>query len=307
MHTNIIDSGYYKVSELHELYYEVYGNPNGIPVLFLHGGPGSGFSDGDKLFFDPKKFKVLFFDQRGAAKSKPFGCVEENTTQDLVEDIKKLLKHLNFSSFHVFGGSWGSTLALVYAIQNPANILSLCLRGIFTGSSAAIDHFVGGGIKNKHPKIWERFSKLVPAVNLSNIGAYYLDKMLNGSPKEVALYTYEWAFYELSIFKKEITGEEVHKLLKTFAYQSLSIMEAHYMANNCFLADDYILNNIHKIKHIPTHIIHGEYDDICPLYLAQEIHKKLPNATFQIVDAGHSKSEPEIEKALLDCMKIISA
>ena len=307
MNTHIIESGYHKVSDLHELYYEVYGNPNGIPVLFLHGGPGSGFSYADKIFFNPQKFKVLFFDQRGAAKSKPFGCVERNTTQDLVEDIKKLLKHLNFSSFHVFGGSWGSTLALVYAIQNPTNVLSLCLRGIFTGSTAAIEHFVGGGIKNKHPKIWKRFVKLVPPSNRNNMGAYYINKMLHGTSEEVELYTYEWAFYELSIYKKEITENEVHQLLKTFAYQSLSIMEAHYMSNNCFLADDYILNNSHKIKHIPTHIIHGEHDDICPLSLAQELHKKLPKATFEIVDAGHSKSEPEIKKALLDCMKIISA
>ncbi len=151
--------GFLDVGDGHSLYFELYGNPKGIPVIFLHGGPGSGFSDKDKTFFDKRRYNVLLFDQRGSSKSTPFGSIKNNTTQNLVADINKLLNYLNFDKVYVFGGSWGSTLALVYSIYHPQRVLGLILRGIWLANRYAIDHYIGGGIKEYFPrcmgKVWE--------------------------------------------------------------------------------------------------------------------------------------------------------
>ena len=307
MNAYILDKGYFKVSDIHEIYYEVFGNPNGTPILFLHGGPGSGFSDKDKEFFDLKKFKVLFLDQRGAGKSNPFGSIEHNTTQDLVNDINLLSQKVGFDKFHIFGGSWGSTLALVYAIQFPERVISLLLRGIFLGSKKEITHYLNGGVQKEFPEVWKRFSSLVPKTQQHNFPEYYLDKMKNGTPEEIDTYTYEWAFYEISIFKQGITPQETDEYVRSFAYQSLSILEAHYLSNNCFIEDDYILKNTARLNPIPTVIIHGEQDAICPIQFAQQLHNNLAKSKIAIVQAGHSCWEPQIESELRKQLLIISA
>jgi proline iminopeptidase len=301
--SNLIEKGYLKVSNIHSIYYEVCGNTYIEPILFVHGGPGAGFSESDKRFFDLKKQKVIFFDQRGSSKSVPFGCIEENTTPDLVNDINALLDHLNIPKVHLFGGSWGTTLSLVFAIQNPEKIKSIVLRGVFLANAKSIEYFINGGIQNQFPKVWNRFKSNVPLVNQENCAKYYLDKMLNGTNKEKKFFSYEWAYYEISIFKDDITESEIQSIVNEFPYQSLSIMEAHYLTNNCFIEDNYILENISAIQLIPVKIIHGRNDSICPLQYAEALHQKLNNSELYIENAGHSDSEPNIENRIIKIIK----
>ena len=291
--------GYLKVSSIHSLYYECYGNPNGKPVLFLHGGPGAGFSDADKHFFNPSIFNVIFFDQRGASHSKPFGNIEENTTQDLVADINHLLGFFKIEKVLLFGGSWGSTLALVYAIQNADRVTGMLLRGIFLGDKANIDYFINGGIKAQFPEVWTRFESLVPPNKRDNIPSYYLEKMLSEDEKISNRFAYEWAYYEMSIYKQGVTSDdEIKELVNNMSYKSLSIMEAHYCVNYCFIPEGYILNNTKVLKNIKTVIVQGEHDVICPPRFAEQLQKALKTSTLYMVDAGHASSEPNIEIAL---------
>jgi len=290
----IIQKGYLEVDEIHELYYEVCGKEDGIPILFIHGGPGAGFDETSKRFFDFTKHKVIFFDQRGASRSKPFGSILNNTTNNLVEDITKLLDYLKIKSVYLFGGSWGTTLSLVYAIQNANRVLGLLLRGIFLGNEDSIQHYLNGGIEKHHPEAWERFMKNVPDDYKNDIPKFYLDKMLNGENR----YAYEWAYYEISIFQKNISKEEIEDILTKIPYQSLAILEAHYLANQCFLPEDYILRNADKLIHIPTWIIQGRFDMICPPIYAYHLKKQLANSTIKFVDAGHSDQEANIEKEI---------
>ncbi len=294
-------SGYLTVSNTHNIYYEVLGeNAEGRDtILFVHGGPGAGFTENDKRFFNFNIQKVIFFDQRGASKSTPFGSIVDNTTQHLVNDITQLLDHLHEDLVCVFGGSWGTTLSLVYAIQHPDRVKGLLLRGVYLGDKVSIDHYLGGGIKEELPIVWDRFCSHVPYEHQESIANYYLTKMLYGSSSERQLYTYEWAFYEISMFKKTIDAEEVDTILKQYAYESLAIMEAHYLSNACFLEDDYILNNLAIIAELPVTIVHGKDDIICPVRFAVELDSKLHNSKLYIEEGGHSDSEPAIEKRLM--------
>ena len=304
METNsLLESGYLKVSEIHEIYYEVCGAADGEVYLFVHGGPGAGFSEQDKRFFDFKKHKVIFFDQRGSSKSKPFGCIKENTTQDLVDDINVLLKYLNIQEINVFGGSWGTTLSLAFAIQNAEKVKSLLLRGVFLGDKKSIDHYLNGGVENDFPKEWNRFKMNVPKDSNLSISKYYLHQMLNGTPENRTFYCYEWVFYEISIFKKGITEKEIEGIIQEFPFESLAIMEAYYLSNKCFIEENYILNNTNTLDDIPVTIIHGKQDSICPVEYAETLHHKLKRSDLYIEDAGHSDSEPAIEKRILEILK----
>jgi proline iminopeptidase len=296
--------GFLEVSTHHKLYYELYGNPRGIPVIFLHGGPGAGFSDKDKSFFDKRRYNVILFDQRGSSRSKPFGSIKENTTQHLVKDIDKILDHLKFDKVYVFGGSWGSTLALVYAIHNPDRVLGLILRGIWLCDKNSIDHYIAGGIKDYYPDVWERFSKLVKKGQKP--ADYYLKQMLSGNKKVSEKYAYEWAYYEMSFYTiRKI--EKTEEILNTFSYKSLAIMEAHFLKNNGFLPDDYIVKNIDKIKKIKTSIVHGRFDFICPPIQAFRLHAALKNSKLNIMTAGHSGYDKENFKKLKEELKRITS
>lgn len=296
-------TGFLNVSETHKLYYEVCGNPLEETILFLHGGPGAGFSDEDKRFFNFEKQQVIFFDQRGASKSLPFGSIEENTTQDLVSDINKLLDSLEVDKFVIFGGSWGSTLGLVYSIQFPYRVKGLLLRGVFIVDKESIDHFLNGGVAKEFPEVWKRFSENVPKESKLSIIEYYKNKMLNGTDEEKKHFSYEWAFYEISIFKKGIQQNEIESIISKFPYESLSIMETHYLSNGCFLKENYILDNIKQIETIPIKIVHGKDDAICPVSATIELNSKLKNSELFIVEGGHSDSEPEIEEKLIEIIK----
>lgn len=296
-------NGYIDVSDGHSLYYELYGNPEGIPVLFLHGGPGAGFTAKDKQFFSKRRYKVIFFDQRGSSRSKPFGSIKNNTTQDLVADIDRVLDYLGFDRVFVFGGSWGSSLALVYAIHNPERVEGLILRGIWLANKYGLDHYIRGGIKEFFPDVWERFAKLVPAGE--NPVRYYLDKMLSGDKKISDKYAYEWAYYEMSFYTiNKISDPD--DILKTFSYKSMAILEAYYIKNNCFLSEDFIMNNADKIANIRTSIVHGRYDFICPPVQAFRLHSKLNKSVLNITNAGHSSSDSENKKALIGELKRIT-
>ena len=297
-------NGFINVSGGHKLYFELFGNPKGIPVLFLHGGPGAGFSDSDKQFFDRRRYNVIFFDQRGSSKSKPFGSIKNNSTQDLVKDINKILDYLNFDQVYVFGGSWGSTLALVYAIHNPKRVSGLILRGIFLANKYSLDHYINGGIKEFFPDVWDRFVK--PVKKGEKPANYYLKRILSKDKKISEKFAYEWAYYEMSFYTiNKISNPD--KILKTFSYRSLAILEAHYIINKCFLPEDYIIKNINKIKHIKTSIVQGRYDFICPPIQAFRLHSKLNDSKLTIVSAGHSSSDGEIKKALKTELKRITS
>lgn len=296
-------SGYIDVTDGHSLYFELYGNPTGIPVIFLHGGPGAGFSDSDKKFFDAERYNVLFFDQRGASRSKPFGAIENNTTQDLLKDIDYILDYLNFDKVYVFGGSWGSSLALIYAIHNPKRVLGLVLRGIWLANKYGLEHYMKGGIKEFFPDVWDRFESLVPKGE--NPVAYYLEQMLSDDKEKSDKYAYEWAYYELSFYTINKIDDPA-ELLKGFSYKSLAILEAHYIANKCFLTEDFIMQNIEKIAHIKTAIVHGRYDFICTPAQAFRLHSGLRNSTLNITNAGHSSSDAENVKMLISELERIT-
>ena len=295
--------GFIKVTDGYKLYFELYGNPQGIPVLFLHGGPGGGFSDSDKQFFDKRRYNVIFFDQRGSSRSKPFGSIKNNTTQDLVKDIDRILDYLNFEKVYIFGGSWGSTLALVYAIHNPKRVRGLILRGIFLANKYSLDHYINGGIKEFYPDVWNRFVSLVKKGEKP--ANYYLKRILSKDKKTSEKFAYEWAYYEMSFYTINKIADP-DKILKTFSYRSLAILEAHYIINKCFLPEDYIIKNINKIKNIKTSIVQGRFDFICPPIQAFRLHSKLNNSKLNIVSAGHSSSDEEIKKALKSELKRIT-
>jgi len=290
---------FFPVSDGHRLYYELYGNPKGIPVLFLHGGPGGGIDESDKRFFDSKRFQVILFDQRGSGKSTPFATTKANTTQHLVEDIQKLLKHLGIKKVMLFGGSWGSTLALVFAIHHPEMVSSMVVRGIFLATKLDMQHYIGGGVRNFFPEIWEDFIGLVPKEKRNDIPAYYLSQMQSKDKKIAEKYAFAWAYYETAMLHLKTSDKRIRKGLKKYPYVALSILEAYYIKNHCFLPENYILENTKRIVHIPTSIIHGRFDFICPPINAYLLHKKMPGSVLHFVAAAHSGSEKEIEKMLV--------
>lgn len=299
----LYQKGYLPVSDGHKLYYEACGNPKGKPVLFLHGGPGAGFSDKSKRFFDPKIWNIILFDQRGAGRSTPFASLKANTTQKLVNDITKILDFFRIEKTLLFGGSWGSTLALMYGIENPGRVNGMLLRGIYLGTRSELQYYLGGGVKTFAPEAWERFISHVPKEHRKTPWRYYLEKMQSQNAKIKEKYTYEFAYYELSIIQMKPTEAKIQEYLKGISYKSMSPLEVYYLTHNCFIPDNYILNKAHRLSHIPISIVQGKYDLICPPIYAYLLHKKLKNSTLHFVTAGHAASEKEIEKKLIAEMK----
>ena len=295
--------GRLKVSGGHDLYYEMVGNPKGIPVVYLHGGPGAGISPNDRRYFNPRKFNVLLFDQRGAGKSKPFASIKNNTTWDLLDDINKLLDLAGFKKKVIlFGGSWGSTLSLVYAINYPEKIKAMVLRGIFLSTREDYKDYFGGFSSKMFPDHWERFLSHVPKKNKKNPINYYIKQMNSKNKKIVKKYAHEWSLYEISMLKLVMTQKAIKKYLAKGTYLSLARLEAHYLSRNCFLPDKYILRNTGKIKQILSFIVHGRYDAICTPEGAYKLHKALPRSKLHFAIAGHSSGEEEIQKKLVEFM-----
>lgn len=289
------NKGYLHVGDKHYIYYELSGNPRGKPVIFIHGGPGGECRNDDKRFFNPRIFNIITFDQRGSGKSKPFASIKDNTTFKLVEDIKKLLDFLCIKKVILFGGSWGSTLSLVYAIKYPETVKAMVIRGIFLGTKEENDYFAYNA-KYTFPEAWEKMISLVPMNKRNNIMEYYYTMIKSRNSKKYAL---AWATYELSVFKLKYSKEKVNEILKKIKYKAFSLIELHYLTHNCFLPKDYILNNANRLRNIPITIVQGRYDKVCPPSSAHNLHKKIPNSRLTYTIAGHSASDEETEKILV--------
>lgn len=302
-------SGYLAVEEPHEIYWEQSGNPDGVPIVMLHGGPGAGTSPVHRQFFDPNHYRIILFDQRGSGKSTPAACLINNTTNHLVSDIETLREHLNIDKWHVFGGSWGSTLALSYASKHSDKIKSMILRGIFLMEEEEINWFLYG-IKTIYPESWEQFISIIPKNEHDDLlNAYH--KRLNSSDKKIQLEAaMSWSLYESAcsslIPNYEIitTDEQRNHAL------AIAIIESHYFKTQAINKSDSLLNQIDKFRSIPTTIIQGRYDIICPIITANNLHKEWAEADYIVVpDGGHSASDPPVRSRLIEAtenMKSIS-
>ncbi len=282
----------------HDLYIEEIGNPAGTPVLFLHGGPGAGISDIHRQMFDPDLFRVVLFDQRGSGRSRPFGSIENNTTWHLVADIEAIRAHLGIDQWVIFGGSWGSTLGLVYGITYPQRCLGFVLRGIFLASRDEIDWFLYE-MGRFYPEAWQRFVSFLPENERDNLLASYHKRLVDVSPAVAIPAADAWASYENSCatLNAEMRGGGGRISL------SLARLEAHYFHQKCFLDEGYILDNISTLKHYPAVLIQGRHDVICPPISAMKLAKSWEGAELIIVDdAGHSAFELGILFRLVSVM-----
>jgi len=296
------NSGFLKVSELHTLYYEEAGNPAGKPVVFLHGGPGGGLMDNYRRYFNPAKWRIVLFDQRGCGKSMPFAELIENSTWELVADMEKLRSHLSIEQWAVFGGSWGSTLGLAYAITHPTSCLELFLRGIFLLRKKEIDWFYQQGCSRIFPDLWEAYLEPIPEDERHDMVAAYYRRLTSSDAsvrKEAAIAWSTWEGSTLKLLADPATSEKFGQ--DEFA-DAFARIECHYFTNKGFFSEDnFLLNNIDKIRNLKTVIVHGRYDVICPLENAWELHRAFPEAELHIIpDAGHSLSETGITAKLIE-------
>jgi proline iminopeptidase len=297
------DSGRLKVSAVHDLYFEQCGNPKGKPVVFLHGGPGAGLVSDYRRFFDPDAYRVILFDQRGSGRSTPHASLDDNTTWHLVADIEQLRERCGVDQWLVFGGSWGSTLALAYAETHPERVNGLVLRGIFLGRQNEASWFYedSQGASAIFPDNWEDFLRVIPEAERSDmIGAYY--RRLTSPDESVRVEAARaWSTWESSALRLLPDQELIDEFTEPEKAVALARIECHYFMNDCFFdSDNYLIENVDRIRHIPAVIVHGRYDIICPLMSAWELHRAWPEATLNIIpDAGHATSEPGITDALV--------
>jgi proline iminopeptidase len=290
-----------QVSPVHSLYFEESGNPNGKPVIFLHGGPGGGAGPQDRRFFNPKLYRIILMDQRGAGKSTPAACLEENTTWDLIEDIERLRRHLSISKWLVFGGSWGSTLALSYAIQHPESVTELVLRGIFMIRKKEIDWFYQSGASNLYADAWEAYRDHIPEAERGDFVSAYHKRLTHSDPKIQMAAAKPWTAWEMATSRLYTPPETLSALVTDDFAIRFARIECHYFMNRGFFPEeDWILKNIHRIRHIPTVIAQGRYDVVCPMVSAWELSKAWPEAKLMIIpDAGHASRENGTAKVLV--------
>ncbi len=294
------NTGMLAVDKVHQIYYEESGNPKGEVAIYLHGGPGSGSDEKARRFFDPRVYRIVVFDQRGCGKSIPHASIEQNTTWDLVADIEKLREHLKIERWLVFGGSWGSTLALSYAQKHPERVRSMVLRGIFFGTRREVDWLCQNGASEIFPDGYSRFASLIPESERQDMLAAYHQRLTSADPEVALLAADRWSKWEGSLLKLLPEASTVDRFDDAKVALAIARIESHYFVNKCFLEEDQLLHDVFKIRHIPAVIIHGRYDIICPFVNAWQLHKAWPEADFCIVpDAGHSASELGISRALV--------
>lgn len=286
-----------EVGDGHELYVQDWGNKKAKhPIIFLHGGPGSGTSDKHKGIFDPSQHRVVFFDQRGCGKSLSAKPLTKNTTSDLIDDINVIAKELQISNFVICGGSWGSCLALAYAIKHPNKVQALVIRGIFTGSQAEIDYFDKGSFRHWFPEIWNRYLENTPKEHRDSPTAYHYKQILGTDEKTMRTSACAYENMEASLmglddrFKPRVADDP--------AYDPSGIRIAtHYLSNRCFLPDRHILNQARKLT-MPVWVIQGRYDMVCPPDTAYELHEKLPKSNLIFTVAGHHGGERETQSVV---------
>ncbi len=294
-------SGHLVVSEKHTLYWEECGNPNGNPVIFLHGGPGSGTSPSHRCFFDPEAYRIILLDQRGCGKSTPHAEIEENTTWNLVADIEKLRELLGIEKWVVFGGSWGSTLSLAYAETHPERVKGLILRGIFLCRDQELRWFYQHGAHHLFPDRWEQFLAPIPEKERGNLIEAYYKRLTSPDAKVRREAAKAWSGWEGSALGLKFDFNAFQSFTEDTTADAIARLECHYFMNKCFFkTDNWLIENVEKIRHIPSVIIHGRYDIICPFENAWDLHKAWPEAKLEIIpDAGHAAGEPGITDALV--------
>ena len=293
-------TGMLKVSDLHTLYWEECGNPKGKPVVFLHGGPGGGLDPAHRRYFDPAKWRVVLFDQRGCGKSVPYAELRENTTWDLVADTEKLREHLGIERWAVFGGSWGSTLALAYAETHPRRVKALILRGIFTLRRRELEWFYQDGTSLLYPDAFEPYREHIPPAERGDMMAAYY-RRLTAQDREVRLAAARaWSVWEGATSKLLPDAALMAKFAEDKHAEAFARIECHYFVNQGWLEENQLLRDLPRIRHIPCTIVQGRYDCVCPITSAWELSRAWPEAELVVVpDAGHSAYEPGIARALV--------
>lgn len=295
------DSGYLAVSQRHVLYYEQCGNPEGKPVVLLHGGPGGGCSAKMRCFHDPARYRIILFDQRGSGRSRPHAELEDNTTWELVADIERLRAHLGLARWQVFGGSWGSTLALAYAQAHPDAVTELVLRGIFMLRRWELEWFYQEGASHLFPDAWEAYLAPIPVVERADLISAYHRRLTSPDAALRLTAARAWAVWEASssFLRQDQEFIESHRG-DDFAL-AFARIECHYFVNGGFFeVEDQLLRDVGRIRHIPATIVHGRYDVVCPVQSAWDLHRAWPEAKLVICpNSGHSAFEAEITDALI--------
>ncbi|UJP06160.1 MAG: prolyl aminopeptidase [Nitrosomonas sp.] len=294
--------GMLPLDELHTMYWEESGNPSGIPVVFLHGGPGAGSTPNHRRFFDPASYRIIVYDQRGAGRSTPLGEIRNNTTLHLINDLESLRRFLNIDRWFVFGGSWGSTLALAYGEAHPERCLGFALRGIFLCRKPEIDWFLYG-LRHFFPEAWHEFTAPLSATERNDILSAYHRRLMNPDPAIHLPAARHWSSYEGSCSTLLPDPATVGYFSGDTVALGLARLEAHYFNHDIFLPENSLLDNVHKLHNIPAVIVQGRYDAVCPIVSADDLHHAWPQAEYIVIDdAGHSVWEPGIRTALINTM-----
>ncbi len=296
------DSGYLAVGEGHELYYEQSGNPAGKPALFVHGGPGAGGDVNARRFFDPNRYRIVVFDQRGAGRSRPHASLEANTTWHLVADIERLRHHLDVNRWLVFGGSWGSTLALAYAETHPSAVSELVLRGIFLLRRVELEWFYQFGASLLFPDVWQSYLAPIPEAERHDLIHAYHRRLTSRDPEVRLEAARAWSVWEGATSSLLANPKREQQFGAPEFALALARIESHYFVNRGFFShENQLLDGVEKIRAIPAVIVHGRYDVVCPIDTAFELARRWPEAEFKVVpDAGHSAYEPGITAALIE-------
>lgn len=298
-------TGFLPVDDIHQIYWEQSGNPDGMPIVVFHGGPGAAASPVLRQFFDPDYFRIIMFDQRGCGKSTPHGSLENNTTKHLLRDIEKLRMHLSIDQWHIFGGSWGSTLALCYASEYTNRCLGMVLRGIFLMRPQEIDWFIHG-MATVFPEAWEQFIAILPEEEQKDILASYYKRLTSDDHDVVMEAAIDWATYESACAALIPNYQIIITEEQRMAALAISRIEAHYFVTEDFTGENDLLKKIDTFRHVPTQIIQGRYDIICPIKTAYELHQLWEEAEYLVVsDGGHSAMDPAIRSALIEATEKI--
>ena len=285
----------------HELYVEECGNPAGLPVVFVHGGPGGGCNADSRRFFDPVRYRIVLFDQRGCGRSRPHAELTHNTTQALVADMEHIRTALGIERWLVFGGSWGSTLGLVYAETHPQRVLGLILRGIFLSTREELDWFYQGGIRHLFPDYFAEFTALIPEDGRRRLLHAYYQQLTSPDEALRRRAAEAWSLFEVRCSTLLPNEAMLDHISEPDIAMAVARLECHYFVNDCFLAPDQIIRDINRIRHIPGVIIQGRYDVVCPAAAAWRLKQAWPEAELRfIADAGHAASEPGNRSALIE-------
>jgi proline iminopeptidase len=295
------------VDDIHTLYLEESGNPDGIPVLFVHGGPGTGCDPKNRCFFDPERYRIVLFDQRGAGRSTPHAALDNNHTAALIDDMEAIRNHLKIDRWLLFGGSWGSTLSLLYAQRHPERVLGMVLRGIFLGRTRDIQWLYQEGASRLFPDYWEDFQRPIPELRRHEmVTAYY--ELLTGDNELARMAAAKaWSGWEARCATLRPNLEVYEHLVDPHVALAMARIECHFFINHCFIAENQILESMAALEGIPGIIVHGRYDTVCTLDNAFELHRTWPESELHIIrDAGHVASEPGITDALIRATRRMS-